>query len=434
MLLQPDRKLSHKRRKLEPQHFYVSLDQFGVYGQKTLAKINFTRAVPIVYEPDDYKLFISRFTLTSSEVPVFFQPPAEYQDLFQVAIIGVDWGRIDPSASTPFPYYLNNNLQVKQVFNEPLGLYQPVSRNVAWKRLGYQPIFSYNELLAYLNQGIRNSAKELINTSATAYTIIGGKGLRLPVFDPSIENAKHPLSVPWLSASAAAVRINYTDQYVPDLFLWEDLETVPPPLPRKVSIHLCVTKAIADKLGFSFKYLADLTTSTVEITGCDNLFSSLLQDKCLVFVDIGAMHMASSNSTITTNDHFFYNDGTQREATWPTCTYNDAIENVSSLPSWNAAHRLLFRTNLPLFQSEIGGQLAITDTIVTEFDINSAVGHPLTNVSVVISNNEYYSISSGTPLSDIYIQVFWMDAYGLLHPLEISGGDRFSMKIGFQKI
>lgn len=418
-----------RKRKREEDFIYVNLNQWGAYDEVTVAKLDFTKTVPIVESPDNYQLAVTSFALKSALIPTFIKPQIGFTNLFRVAIMAGDLGKlVQTNPAHPiqkYNYPLNDGAQIVEVWpNEDKNWYlQNPQKEIGTIR---DAIYSYEKIFADINEAIFHSAFAL-SLFTTTYPN------NVPAVAPSIAG----IDMPWFSSESAITHLNFTSYYVPQLFDYQN--TDPSGNDSAVALFLCVSKALARNLTFPFFGLEAFNIQPGEdFTGFDNEFQQG-KDSDLVFIDISSIWSSSLCSEITTYSRYLQRSiydlpGNLTAYAPAKVTYLTAVEVESALHLWNAPTKLFFRSNLPIFTAEQSGQSAVKDNILQDYELTGLISHNASSTNVVFANPIFFSINQGSNLSSVSVSAFWIDFYGNSRPVYLTGNDSFSMKLQFQKI
>lgn len=421
---------------------HVNLSKFGTFDTIVPAKIDLTRAVPIIDKPDDYKCSVTAFSLKSSLIPTFQDPPTGFESLYRTAIVAIDYGKLKsglPYACTPYTYPLTNVESVMNIWpNAPRDFYLSEQAYPKSNRGLRNPAFSYEKIISDINDCLFSCLYKYDEYAAATYQPSGNPAApgKVPPFFPS---GNKDIDCPWFSLKGASTQVNFTTYWVPELFEYKSFPASPTPT-RGGALYLCLSKAVAQKFTFPFFGIDNFDIQPGEnLTGIDSEFTTG-KDSDLVFLDLSSIWRADSSQIINTYSKWICRNEFDVSNTiygfQPVkVDYIQAEETTSNLQLWNYPQRIFFRSNLPLHNQIIGGQQsAVVDNILQDYEITDLISGSTSTVNIIVPTSVYFSIKQGSNLSKLYIEVYWVDFLGEAHPVYLSGNDSFNITIGFERL
>lgn len=481
-------RISGKRFKSDPNLIYLDIGIEGKDDQAVDAKVDFTRAVPIINSPDDYKVAITQFSLTTSNIPVmtwpvdtnnykvgcFIMNPWD-KDQKEVYNNFPAWTSVYPTPVLPLP---NLTQQVPQeIFYSSQNDGQPV--DIPQHKRDF---FSYEDLIGQINIAI---AAHWVKNLDVLYNLAG---LPSTVLDVLKEN----LVPPWLTLENGKPIWNYSKWFTSDYFhqlqqQWGLFNFGGLTIYNSgFLINLCISLKLARMMNFPYYYLGDYLKQKYRQKGgpidpiCGNVIDNM-----------DVINGVSPLPTTPTSELFYWPlldtegfeeklvilnfDLLQKSSRWVTSEsppfpyesfytvpmidvnnkpvpfqppvvtaigasfldYKTDVfksgPSISDMSAFNSPTRIFFRTDLPIYADLIGGQKPRVDSIMQTFEISSLIGSPFKDISLTPSTLLYYSIMSGTPLSKIFIQAFYLNN-GQAVPIVLSSGESMTIKFIFEKI
>lgn len=352
-----------------------------------IATFNENRAIPFVYNPQDYYFSIIRFTLDTPTLPIFQPDIQPYQNDRNKTIYSFTLQWTNPIA--PFQTFTQQTFVnfIPQDKESPLP--SPPSSNsngLQSNGTGYYNIYNYQYWIYLCNLTLTQCFNDL-NTQVT------GAGLTLPTVHAPV--------------------LNFDTQ-------------------NNIAI------LIADQAGYD-------TTSADYIKIFFNPAMYQLFSSFPVIINNLTSSLNGINLQIDTNT-FGGSSLVQYPPVSPTYTAIQVFQEYSTIALWTPVTSIVFTSNtLPVVPNQLSAPLlffdgkiistgnnANTSQIITDLVSDSGIYKP----SIVYQPQAQYrliELQGNRPLSNLDISVFWKNRLGELIPFRLSSGSTATIKILFTK-
>ena len=413
-------------------------------NRPVLAKFEEERVQPLIDNPNDYYLTITRFTVPGSEIPIFIFPIQEFPNL-------------NPNLS-PFSVTLQHNGNIQQEFiiysTRDLDLSPPTpptANNPQWSRTSYYFVYSYYHMIDMINTALQtafdNLATKPVGSIAPRLdynqdTEFISWNIQRAFYDNALPDADRIdifINTPLLTYLEA---ISYFFRGY-DQALGRDWQLV---VKDNVSIYnqSSCTPSPVQSVGITTIPLGGpgsitITTASPHGLKIGDMIELVGTDSNPSIDGVYAVLTAPSPTTFTIDVDVAIVGAGGAGFVVKQCNFYKITQQFNSLYRWNSFKDIVFLTNqIPVVYEYIRSNaagLVNFQPILTDFE------PLLTEAGDARSSLQYFpqgpyrliNLNSSIPLKKIDVSVFWKDELNNLYPIQISKGQVLTIKLLFIK-
>lgn len=449
---------SHPRKRHNPEWLDTRDDNDHIYYNVTIrhsdaadptnpnipviASFEEERVQPIIDNPNDYYLTITRFTVPGGEIPIFLFPiqpfPNTNPNLSNLSVTLEYNGDIQQQ----FLIYDPRN----NVINPPPA---PTANNPEWARTEYYYVFTYDHMIQMINDALKTAFGNLAApplASVAPYFCYDSKTQLISLYCQRAyydENLASPIQI-----YVNTPLLNYLEAIDNDFFGYNNAdgrdfrftildnpcnyyqnECEPSPVESSIITNI--------PLGGPGSIL--ITTSTPHGLSVGDMIEIIGSDSNPVIDGVYSVLTAPSATTFTINVNVAVVGVGGEGFAVKQCNLFKIEQDYNSLYRWNSFKDIVFKTNtIPIvneyIRSNAAGQVNF-QPILTDFEpLLSKAGDSRSNLQYFPQGPyRLINLNSSVPLKKFDVSVFWKDEKENLYPIRLFRGQVLTIKFLFIK-